>query len=192
MKRSRYVSVCLAALVGGLSVAFAYGTGSASNQEPAAAPPTTVPFATIGGPDDAISHTSVLVGPVESGVRFSLTPSAQTVRLGQRINLSIWFSSATGKLAEICVGMLGSRLQFHVTNERGVVLPGRGPSGGENARQSACMLSPISQWRFVVPLDDFITISQPGSYTVRATIAVSLNARRQELTSNPVTLIVTP
>lgn len=132
------------------------------------------------------------IGPLQYGVRFSLTPIAQKVRLGQPVNLSIWLRNTTAKAADICVAQIGTRLHFQVTNADGVVLPDHAPSATENARSPVCMLAPVSQRRFVVPLSDFVTVSQPGSYVVRATIVASFDGKLRTLSSNPATLIVTP
>ncbi len=126
---------------------------------------------TLGG--DQYMHTVVRVGPVFSGVRFSLTTEHPSINAGTPPTVDLWISSATGKDENVCFSSFFRKLRFTVVDATGARVPSRPePLSGQLVYEQRCHLPYFVQWRFPVNLNDYVVISKPGTYSVYATLWV--------------------
>lgn len=185
---SSQIRLTAAALCAGAAL---WGVANVAAASPSPAPSPTI--ATIGGPNDALSHTKVTLGPKKYGVFVSLTPIVVTARVGDPIPVSLWIANATDAPRSFCAGDFYNDLRFDATDSHGHAVATRTPPDREKAIPIRCSLSNLVQWRYVIPLSDFITVSEPGDYEITARLHASVGYRQSAwLPSNIITLHVNP
>lgn len=158
--------------------------------------PTGMPMITIGGPQPGSVKTRVTAGPAIQGLRLSLTPGMITGRIGDSIMVSLWLNTIGDHDRLVCFGSFRYHLKFIVTDVRGDQSLQTRPSQkyGGIIGANDCDLEPYKQWRYEVPVNEFVGITRPGTYSVTATLDVLTNEppRRLVLHSNTIELNVTP
>lgn len=149
---------------------------------------------TVGGPDENLIHTRVTKGVVTDGIRFSLTPSLVSARLGDPMIVTLWFSSPTEKSSLLCFQEFGESLAFSVRDSMGRSLLTHTPPRDKESlftQRMRCVLPAEIQLRYVLPLSDYVAIDRPGEYTVFATLRADTAHRFGLIRSNSIVLHVT-
>lgn len=142
---------------------------------------------------DALDHTKVALGPTNHGVSVSLTPPMLTTRVGDPMEVSLWITNTTNATRLFCVGDFYDYLRFEVVDSQNHPVGSRVPPDKEKPIPIRCMLPTLTQFRYVVPITDFVTLSSPGDYRVTAKLLASVAYRQQAwVSSNTITLRVTP
>lgn len=142
---------------------------------------------------DPLIHTKVALGPANHGVSVSLTPAMLSTRIGDPMEVSLWITNTTNVTRLFCVGDFYDNLRFEVVDNKNRPVATRIPPDREKPVPIRCTLPTLTQFRYVVPITDFVTLSSPGDYRVTAKLLASVAYRQQAwVSSNTITLRVTP
>jgi len=87
------------------------------------------------------------------------------VQLGQPMIVSLYLGNTTSSPIESCVGGLKLHVELF-----GTKLPSRTPPKG--ALQAPCLLAPQTPRRFLIRVNDFVNVTEPGNYLVYALLDV--------------------
>jgi hypothetical protein len=145
--------------------------GSALGQDasPLPHPTPTDEYVTSGGPD--YHYPFVTLGPTMYGLRLSLTGVRKT-RVGQTAVVDLWLNT-TGGDVQACFGSFRQSLRFDVTDSRGTALPPSAKLPLSASRiQTHCGVRHNVQERFTLDLNDYVPLTQAGTYTIKADLAV--------------------
>lgn len=138
----------------------------------------------------------VTVGRVTDGIRLSLTPSVSTAHFGDVADVYLWVNNATGRSINVCYSTLRISLHFAVRDDKGTLLQQLDPPLRlADAFPRHCLLPTYMQWRYVIPINQFVQIPKAGTYSVQATLHGDTNYPRVHyvtLQSNTITLNETP
>lgn len=170
-------------------------TGTSATPQSSA--PTQQPMVTIGGPNANAETTRVTAGPVTEGLRLSLTPASIRGYLGHPIVVSLWLNSIGDRNRLVCFGSFRNELRITATDGNGTRLVQVKPEGivGSVINGNRCGLETNAQWRYLVPINEFVRIAAPGRYMVTAALSVQTNypaVHNITLQSNTIQLTVAP